>query len=180
MIKIMFSALFWGVILILFGLSMIIKAFFGISIPVARITFALLFIYVGVKLLTAHGSCTVTNTKNIVFSKEAAKGHEHCKKYNIIFGQGNIDLTTLPTTEQSAIEVNVIFGNGTLVLNASQPTAVKVNTAFGSTQLPDETAITFGQYTYKNDLSGAQPQVTVDTNVVFGNLHVINRNESFK
>mgnify|MGYP003990967287 FL=1 len=52
----LFSGLFWGVMLVLFGASMILRAVFNLDIPIFRIIFALVIIYFGVKLLLGRQS----------------------------------------------------------------------------------------------------------------------------
>jgi predicted membrane protein len=174
MLNILFNTLFWGILLILCGLSILIKTIFGISIPLFRLLCAFFFIYMGIKLLGFQGHQHASSyTKNIIFAKESTHASSTYKKYNVIFGQGTIDLTAVPFQAESYIEVRVVFGNGTLIINKDVPTMVKVNTACGSTQLPDETTITFGHYIYKNYTGDMQPQVIIDINVVFGNLDVV-------
>ena len=43
-----FGGLFWGVLLILIGIGIILKVFFDINIPIFRTALALLLIYLGV------------------------------------------------------------------------------------------------------------------------------------
>ena len=52
----MFSAVFWGVIVVIVGLSIILRAF-GIKIPVMSVMFGLLFVYIGMSILTGGFGC---------------------------------------------------------------------------------------------------------------------------
>jgi predicted membrane protein len=47
-------SLFWGLVLILIGLSLIIKIVFNIDFPIFKILFAFLFIYIGIKVLVGR------------------------------------------------------------------------------------------------------------------------------
>jgi hypothetical protein len=48
---ILMSGVFWGSVLILLGLSVIIEHVFHINIPVFKMVFACLLIYLGIRLL---------------------------------------------------------------------------------------------------------------------------------
>ncbi len=45
------SGVFWGSVIILFGISIILNSVFGISIPVFKIVLALILIYFGISIL---------------------------------------------------------------------------------------------------------------------------------
>lgn len=61
------SGLFWGLILVLLGLSVILKSVFHINIPLIKILLAILLIYWGITLLigkTSHSSDDMIMFKN--------------------------------------------------------------------------------------------------------------------
>ena len=52
------SSVIWGSLLILFGLSIVIKELFGINVPVFRLALAGFLIYLGICMLSGfNGSC---------------------------------------------------------------------------------------------------------------------------
>ena len=75
----LFSGIFWGVILILLGLAMIIKVVFNVSLPIFRIVFAIIFVYIGFKILVGgFGGGIKTEKNDVVFGETIieAKGSD--------------------------------------------------------------------------------------------------------
>jgi len=46
----LFSGVFWGVVVVVLGLLLILKAM-GVNIPVGKIIFGILFIYIGISMI---------------------------------------------------------------------------------------------------------------------------------
>ena len=162
-----------GLILILFGLSAILREY-GINIPFFRVLFALLLIYLGLAMLlgkpifrTDDDISLFTNT-NIKVTKNINE------EYNIIFGTGEIDMRELIIEEANEpIEVNVIFGNGVLKINNEHPVLIDASSAFGSVRMPEGNSIVFGDYTYQNEIedSGLN-RIFIKASAVFGKLEI--------
>jgi hypothetical protein len=166
------SAVFWGAIIILFGFSIILREVFHIHIPFVKIIFGFILIYWGVKMI-AGGFNRSWSSSSAIFSESKMNYNSSQKEYNIIFGSGTIDLFKIENESNRKIEVNVVFGNGILILNDSIPAKVELNSVFGSAQAPDKSVNALGKTTYttsayKEDL----PYVFIETNVVFGKLEV--------
>src|SRR5438128_1704429 len=125
------SAVFWGVIVILVGLSIILKAVFGIHIPFLRILFGLILIYWVIRIIS-DGAFGFRRTGNsAVFGEAHINYNEKQQDYNIVFGSGVVDLFKMDSSlTNKRIEVNVVFGNGTVILNDSIPILVEVSSAF--------------------------------------------------
>ena len=62
------SGVFWGSVIILFGVSIILNAVFGISIPVFRVVLALILIYFGIKILA--GGAFHNDKKDAIFDEK--------------------------------------------------------------------------------------------------------------
>ena len=52
------SGIFWGTIVVIFGISMLLKAVFHIDLPVFRILLGLIVIYFGLRLITGWHGCS--------------------------------------------------------------------------------------------------------------------------
>ena len=95
------------------------------------------------------------------------------REYNIIFGSGNIDLFKMQNTGNRKIEVNVIGGRGSLIINDSIPTKVKMNAVFGSAEAPDKRANGFGETVYTtSSFKEGEPYVLIECNAVFGKIEI--------
>jgi len=171
----LFGSLFWGVLLILFGLSMILKGFFKIDIPVFRIVFAVIIIYWGLKLLFGGSGFSFRHHENtVMFNHAKIRASKKSSEYNVIFGRSDIDLTNIDITEKNVhSEVNVVFGSGLVYLDPSIPTIVKISTVFAESKLPDRTVSFFGDYVYRNpSYIEGENCLILDLDVVFGNVRI--------
>ncbi|HNS12171.1 MAG TPA: LiaF-related protein [Bacteroidia bacterium] len=172
----MSSAVFWGVLIILFGLSIILKEVFHINFPFLRVIFGIFLIIWGIKVIS--GSSWKNKNENTAIFSSANMSYENSKKeYNIVFGRGDIDLfkSEMPDRNRK-IEVNVVFGNGNLIINDSIPTRVEMNSVFGNVRTDKDKASGFGSATYTTGTYNPnEPHYKIEANAVFGNLVIDNR-----
>jgi predicted membrane protein len=165
-----FNGIFWGGFLIILGLLAIVKAVFHLNISMFRIGFALLIIAIGLSMLVTRprfhgGNNTVLFGNRQLFLAEQ-------DEYNVIFGQGLIDLSAVnnePRTRQ--LEINVVFGEGVIKINPDLPMTIKVSSVFAGAELPDGNRVTMGDYTYRTpNYTEHNGGIRVKANVIFGNL----------
>ena len=167
------NGLFWGFILILLGISVIIKAIFKIDIPLVKIIFALLLIYWGLKLLFGF-EFKSHSSGNIVFSKSKISASQTKNDYNIVFGSGDIDLSKIDLSQGNAYtEVNIVFGSSNIYIDPTIPTLIKISSAFGEIILPQKTINFIGDYVYKTEnFSEDKPYLYLKLDVVFGSAKI--------
>lgn len=173
--KFLFTGIFFGTLLVLWGLSLIIEAIFGISLPILRIGFACILIYAGLMLI--KGMYEAQQQKAIFFSQETVKADRHNNQqyYKIAFGQGTIDLSQLDTSaEQIRIQVYTLFGKAILQLDPQVPTLVNATSVMSSVSFPDKTIVSLGNYRYQSGAVDQKPKVVVDATAVFSALEVRN------
>jgi hypothetical protein len=171
-----FSGIFWGSILILLGLSVIVRIAFNIHIPLMRIIFALILIYFGVRVLVGGSWCRwgCGNSNTVLFSETKTEFSKDLSEYNIVFGKGVIGLSDPSLAEKNRkIKVNTVFGAAELRINPAVPALVRVTSAFAGARMPDGNTISFGDYVYKTkSYSDTAPSLRVDATVVFGGLEI--------
>jgi predicted membrane protein len=170
----LFSSFFWGAVIILFGLSIILNSVFHIKIPVFSIIIALIFIYLGLKIL--FGSFGIKTSKNtVVFSSSELKSTNKSEEYNIIFGRGSIDLTDINLDEEKIYyEINVVFGKGEVLIDPNIPIVIKVSSVFASAHLPDGNVAAIGNNSYISPAYvKGEKHISVNADVVFGDLNII-------
>ncbi len=167
-----------GALVLLAGVSILLEAIFKIHFPFLRSAFALLLIFFGVRMLIGAWSPRLVDTttsgaavmSELTFAPTKAAPS---MKYDVVFGQGAIDLTRLDRPKEPAvIEVNVIFGSATVTIDPALPTVVEGNAAFGDLRLPDKSAAAFGNARYATGLG--EPVLKVRINTIFGNCVVQN------
>jgi predicted membrane protein len=174
----LFTGVFWGLVLILFGVAVVIKAVFHIHIPILRILFALILIYTGIQLLVGgcfwKGTC---NRNTIMFSEGQMSATPDNNDYSVIFGNGRIDLSDIAVTDKDVlVEVNAIFGNALVFVNPNVPTIIKGSAAFGNTVLPDGNSIAFGNREHKSAAySDSGARLIIRANAVFGKVEIMNK-----
>lgn len=169
----------WGIIFITLGVLILIKAFFGIDIPIFRIVLALALLYMGISLLINPPRSRVfishsgtKHSQQAMFSKRNFKHEEIAENYQITFGQSTIDLRAANVDKPTTTDINISFGSATLRLNPEIPTLITANASFGKVEFPDDTQITMGNYTYRTHPHDTEPLLNIRANVSFGALEI--------
>jgi predicted membrane protein len=172
-----FSEVFWGVLLIIIGASVVIKAIFHVSIPIFPLIVAFILIYGGIRILM--GNFGLTNPPNtVLFNDATIEVTNPAATYNVLFGRGVIDLTKIDFTKETLkVNINTIFGGGVVRLNPETPVRIVANSAFAEAKLPDGNRIQFGNVVYqsKNYQATGQNSLLIEVNVVFGGLEIVNQ-----
>jgi predicted membrane protein len=170
----MSMSLFWGLLLILIGISLILKVVFHVDIPVFKVLIAFFFIYIGIKILTG-GSFKVFQThrdeNSIVFGETVFREVVDQREYNVIFSKSTFDLREmqLDSTKNTRIKINTVFGATDFFLNNDVPVSVRANAAFAGVDLPDGNASAFGSAFYQSDSAKvASTVLELEVNTVFG------------
>jgi predicted membrane protein len=168
----LFSGIFWGVVLILVGVSLIIRIVFNINIPVFRIVLALILIYLGLQVLLG-GTWTRSGSSSVIFQSGDLKITGESHKYSVVFGSSRIDASMPLAKENDKLEVNTIFGSSVLEVPSDIPVLIKVSAAFSSAKMPDGNLVSFGDYTYKNKaFDKSAPYRFIKASVVFGSMTI--------
>jgi hypothetical protein len=173
----LFSGLFWGIILILFGVSIIVRIVFHVHVPIVRIVFALILIYLGIRVLVG-GNWLCRQGNRTVFGSSTMSIASGDNEYKIIFGTAAIDATAEVTGgAPERISIKTVFGRSKATISKAVPTVVRVSAAFGEARLPDGSSVSFGETTYKNALAreGKTPMREIDAQVVFGGFAVLEK-----
>ena len=172
----LFSGFFWGVILIVIGILIIIRVFLKVNIPFIRILFSLLLIYIGVRILM--GGFRLKSAGNtVVFSESRIEVTELSNEYNIIFGKGDIDLSKAsPEDKGRRVKINTIFGRGEVKINPEMPVKIEIDCAFAEAKTPDGNQTFLGKYIYKTEkYSDDVNYLFIEADVVFGSLEIFNK-----
>jgi hypothetical protein len=167
----LFDGIFWGVILIAVGVWFILRRYFPFHIPVFRLIIAVLFVYVGIRILIS-GPLAGHPRPFFMSHQRYTVGWD--RDYNVIFSSGDVDLSDVTLGSTSVrTQVNVIFGSGVLRINPDQPVRIDMSAAFGTVEAPDGRSVSFGDtvYTSASYRDGA-PALEVRAAAVFGRLVV--------
>jgi predicted membrane protein len=168
------SGVFWGVVIVLFGISIILKEILHVDIPVFRLLAGFIIIYVGVRMLVGWHGYNYRNA--VVFSEARISAGNSNNEYKVIFGKGTVDLTADRVKEaHGTIKVDTIFGDCSLLVDQAVPMKIEINAAFAGAIMPDGNVISTGKvvYTTKAYKEG-ENFVYVKADVVFGSLKIVN------
>ena len=172
------ASLFWGIILIIIGISIIVKIVFNIDFSIFRVIVALVLIYFGIRMFIGRDFSFYRDDKDeqlIMFSHRIVEHMHEGKEYNVIFSEGIFDLRnfTVPDSEVVRFKVNTVFAGSEIILNPEIPVEINSNTVFGGTRMPNTNASAFGMASYKNNAaSKGKLRIIIETNTVFGSLQV--------
>jgi hypothetical protein len=170
-----FSGLFWGIIVVLIGLSIILNVATGVKIPLVRIIFGLLLIYWGVSVLIG-ASFRSRHSGATIFSESEIKATQ-AGKQDVVFGKGTIDLTGIMLQPGvNRYEVSTVFGASVIRIDPAMPVKVVAGSAFAGVRMPDGGNIAFGETTYRSaGLREDSTYLLVKADVVFGSMEVRDR-----
>ena len=179
----LFSGVFWGIVLILLGASVIINMVFNVHVPLFRIILALVLIWLGLRIMfggrwdfcrgNAGSRCNTA-----MFSGKTMFDRSGDGEYGVIFGREVVEAGSIFSSEPGRmhLRVHTVFGNTLLLIPKNMPIMIQATSAFGEVQLPDGSTAAFGSSVYKNDAcrSAADASVIrkIDVNVVFGTCRV--------
>jgi predicted membrane protein len=172
------SGLFWGIVLIIIGLSFIIKIVFNVDFPIFKIILAFVFIYIGLKIMLGDGfrpwGPRKTDT-DVIFGESRFSRVENGKEYNVVFSKGHFDLRDVELNQNGPthVKLNTVFGGSEVWIRKDMPIRISVDAAFAGAQLPNGNSAAFGSTIYTSDsLDISKPYLEVKADVVFGGLQI--------
>ena len=160
-----FGNLFWGILLILWGASLILKSF-GINLPLAKIFFAVIIILFGIKLLVGGSfRASIKGVKTNRVSGESAD-------YSTVFASQKIDLSHVRPGDKP-IEINVVFGSAEVILPDDVAFKFDPTTVFGTLITPAQSyfGVSNSANTINPEAEGSKVQLEINT--VFGRTQIV-------
>lgn len=172
------GSLFWGIVLIIVGLSLIIKVIFHIEFPIMKVLFAFLFFYLGIRILVGDwGTHVFRSGPNDAVFGQGSFVHEHVvpKEQSVIFGNGTIDFRKIDMNALPAeIEINTVFGGCEVLLRKDTPVKIKVDAAMAGVTLPNDNTTVLGSAFYQSpNYDEKLPYLLIKANAVFSGLKII-------
>ena len=155
------------------GIVIVLKYTFNLNIPVGRIIAGVVIIFVGLWVMV--GGYPIRDSNDIIFRTGTIKPVQPQYKHNIIFSSGVVDLRDISYEDiDQTIKIHVIFSDAVIRLDADAPVSVKVNAAFASGIMPDNTVVSFGDGTYISKTADHSDKTfNMEADVVFGTLRII-------
>jgi predicted membrane protein len=171
---------FWGIILIVFGITYIIKRIFDLNFSVFSVVLATALILWGISMITKkskdeeykHSEDEESYQKN--YSQNNIKHTNFKKEYDIIFGSSIVDLRDMPVPlANHKIVIDTVFGKSIIKINPEVPILIKSSAVFANAAFPNKSVISFGDYTYATPAyAEGFPYVKIVADVVFGTMDI--------
>jgi predicted membrane protein len=167
----LFGGFFWGLVLILLGITLFLNVTFHISIPIFQILFAAFFVYLGVRILTGrrrwrHGWEHWGGDRSVDLTRSG-------DRHDTVFGRSDVDLTGIQPKDTTHVDVSAVFGATVVRISPATPVKVLVSVAFGSVRLPSGNAEAFGEYTWRSPgLDESKPHLVLHAAAVFGSVRI--------
>lgn len=162
----LFSNAFWGVLLILWGLSLVLKAFFpSIRFPIATIFISICIIVFGFQLLIGgFGSNRSRNHKRMSHGYTERISEEFSEELNVVFSTDSIRLNKVDvSTQDRYVDVNAVFGRAIIYVSSTTPVRIEADAVFGKI--------------YKDSrlkwASGNETALIINADAVFGSVDII-------
>jgi len=169
-------SLFWGLLLVVLGLSLIFRIVFNIDFPLFKILIAFLFIFFGIKILFGSFRSPVIETKDneVVFGEKRFQNPETNRGYSVVFGKGVYDFRDIDLKgEKQRIKISTVFGATIVKISNATPVRIKVESAFAGTELPNGNSAVFGSTTYTSpNFNPDLPFLEIKLEVVFGGCEI--------
>ncbi len=156
-----------GVLFLLGGIAQLLKAIFGIDIPLFQTVFALALIYAGIALLFARKNAQTpwqqASGSKVLIGREntAVSPLKHGEQSILAIGAiSTIDLTAL-NADNNGIELHIqcIAAHVTLILRPSVPLCIEARAAIADCSLPDGNTLALGTLVYRSPHMGPEQPV---------------------
>lgn len=167
---------FWGLILVIIGISIIIRIFFGINL--FRVLFAVLLIFLGVLILFGTKGLfryRLTGKENFFSERIVHETPKDKTEYNVVFGKTVYDFRDFEFIDDKTVRIrlNTIFGNSHIRISNDMPVKIKIDAAFSGASTPDGNTIVFGtSYYLTPSYREADKHLYIEAEVVFGHLQL--------
>jgi len=171
--KLLFSTgVFWGIIIILFGINILLKTIFNINIPFFRILVGILIILFGISFILGSKASIKNHTS--VFNSVKFDTSEIKSNYETIFGNSIIDLSKLSDVNElkKTIKINNVFSNTIIYVSPEINLNIKGSSVFGMISFPDLNNIYFGS-TSKIIDKNSDNILNIDIDNVFGRVSIL-------
>jgi len=161
-----FSGAFWGVLLILWGLSLVLKAFFpSIRMPLGTIFVSICIIIFGIQLLVGgFGNRSRHSSRGVKTGYSDHQSNQYTEELNVVFSTDTLNLTGLDVSSHDRfVEINAVFGKAILYVDSTVPVRLEADAVFGKV--------------YKDSrlkwASATETALIINADAVFGSVDII-------
>ncbi len=171
---------FWGIILILTGVALLIRVIFNIEFPVLRILAGSFLVLLGIKIMAGSSLVWPIKTADNEFffrSETIDVSPFPADEYQLVFSRTTFDLSEIKHPDQiKDLKINSVFSGCTVYLPVDLPVNIRVDAVFAGVKMPARNTPLFGSGRYRSDDYDPEgPGLDIRVNVVFGSAVLIYR-----
>ena len=167
------SGIFWGFIVILFGVGILLKSVFHVNIPFFKILIGIIIIFFGISFIVDAMSQRKSEAifRNYNFNFGTIE-----KEYNIVFSKGVFDFTNFNFSNYNGefIKINSAFSKSEIYLSRNFEYEIRVDSVFGVVSLPNGESVSFGNIArLENAENSGLKRINLHVSSVFGETKIL-------
>ena len=166
------SGIFWGFIIILFGIGILLKSVFHINIPFFKILVGIIVILFGISIIFN----AINSRKTAVFGDYNFKSGFGEKEYNIAFSKASMDVANFDFSNYNGefIKINSVFSSTEIYLSRNFEYEIRADSTFGVVRLPNGESVSFGNIVrLENTENSELKRINLHVSSVFGEVKIL-------
>ncbi|HOD54125.1 MAG TPA: hypothetical protein PKJ08_06340 [Candidatus Cloacimonadota bacterium] len=165
---------FWGAVLIVWGLSMIVERLFKIKIPIVRIILGVILITIGSQLMWNKHQNQNARHHNATHQGQLSDGMSN--SYQLYFDNQTIDLSQSSPVDNS-IRINVMFSSVDILVPDDYSYDFEIQNVMSETALPNSTKAPIGKA--KHLVSSSNPNAPVIKVYLYSAMSTVDVSKKF-
>jgi hypothetical protein len=166
---------FWGVLLLVAGLTLLAGLAFRFKLPGLKILTVSFVILVGLKIVSAGISPSPFRSgKNEIFlsSADINPAGSLPSGYQFVFSRIRLDMENMDMPDKvTELAINSIFSGSTVYIPPGIPVIIKVDGIFAGIKMPGTNLPLLGRGSYRSaDFDPGLPHLDIRVNILFGNI----------
>ena len=167
------SGIFWGFIVILFGVGILLKSVFHVNIPFFKILIGIIIIFFGISFIVDAMSQRKSEAifRNYNFNFGTIE-----KEYNIVFSKGVFDFTNFNFSNYNGefIKINSAFSKSEIYVSRNFEYEIRADSVFGVVSLPNGESVSFGNIArLENAENSGLKRINLHVSSVFGETKIL-------
>lgn len=173
MMRFLSSGIFWGFIVILFGVVILLKSVFHVNIPFFKIFIGIIIIFFGISIIF---NAINSRRNNTVFGEYNFNFETIEKEYNIVFSKGVFDFTNFNFSNYNGefIKINSAFSKSEIYLSRNFEYEIRADSVFGVVSLPNGESVSFGNIARLENAENSElKRINLHVSSVFGETKIL-------
>lgn len=167
------SGIFWGFVVILFGIGILLKSVFHINIPFFKIFVGIVVILFGISIIF-----DAVKFKKIeaVFGDYNFNSGTIQKEYNIVFSKAAMDISNFDFSNYNGefIKINSVFSSSEIYLSRDFQYEIRAESSFGTVRLPNGENVSFGNIARLENAENSElKRINLHVSSVFSEVKIL-------